>query len=81
MLTLAPAKAVGLYDRALQDWPTERARDGAAHRARLARACATTGELDRARAEGRKAFAIAQATKSSSIERELRQLGAELRAA
>jgi transcriptional regulator with XRE-family HTH domain len=81
MLTLAPAKAVGLYDRALDDWPSDRARDGAAHRARLALACAAAGERDRARAEGRKALAIARSTHSGVIARELKRLGAELRAA
>jgi len=51
------------------------------HQARLALACAATGEHDRARAAGRKALAIARSTRSSVATRELKRLGAELRAA
>ena len=80
-LAMRPTKAITLYEGALRDWPRHEARAGGLHQARLARACAATGERDRARAEGRKALAIAQATKSITIERELRRLGTELRAA
>jgi hypothetical protein len=52
----------------------------AAYTSRLATACADAGELDRARAEGRKALAIARTTRSSVAARELRQLSATLNA-
>jgi len=76
-----PAKAIGFYDDALRDWPRGEARDGGLHRARLALACAATGELDRARAEGKRALAIAKQTRSASATRELRQLRVALSAA
>jgi hypothetical protein len=47
----------------------------------LATACAAAGELDRAKAEGRKALAIARTTKSAMAARELRQLRETLAAA
>jgi tetratricopeptide (TPR) repeat protein len=72
---LDPRKAIPLYERALREWPRSEARDGGLYRARLAIVCAATGERDRAEAEGRKALAIARATQSSAIDRELRQLG------
>jgi len=65
----------------LRQWSRERLRDGGIHQARLALACAGAGEHDRARAEGRKALAIARTTRSSRAARELRQLGAVLDAA
>jgi transcriptional regulator with XRE-family HTH domain len=72
---LEPAKGVALYDDLLRDWPrTIGRRDGSLYQARLAIACATSGELDRARAEGRKALTIARATNSATAARELRQL-------
>jgi len=80
-LTLAPSKAIPLYEQALRDWPRALVRDGGLHQARLALACAATGELDRARVEGRKALAVARATKSSAIERELKRLSRTLAAA
>jgi tetratricopeptide (TPR) repeat protein len=80
-LVLEPRKAIPLYERALQEWPRERVRDGGLHQARLALACAATGEHDRARAEGRKALAIARSTKSSVAARELRRLRETLAAA
>jgi hypothetical protein len=46
--------------------------------ARLAIACADAGELDRARAEGRKALAIARTTRSRVAARALNQLKAAL---
>jgi len=46
--------------------------------ARLARACADAGQPDRARAGGRKALAIARATKAHVATRELKQLTATL---
>jgi len=78
---LDPSKAIGFYDDALRDWPRGEARDGGLHRARLALACAATGELDRARAEGTRALAIAKQTRSASAARELRQLRVALAAA
>ena len=80
-LYLGPRKAIPLYERALRDWPRDEARDYGLHRARLALACASAGEHDRARAEGRKAYASARATGSNAAARELKRLGAELRAA
>jgi transcriptional regulator with XRE-family HTH domain len=77
---LSPARGVALYDNVLRDWPRGRTRDGGLYLARLARACADTGELDRARAEGRKAFAIARTTGSHVAARELTQLTATLNA-
>ncbi len=76
-----PHKAIPLYEDALREWPRDQMRDGGLQRARLARACASAGERDRARAEGRKALAIARSTKSSVAARELKRLGVELRAA
>jgi tetratricopeptide (TPR) repeat protein len=75
-----PAKAIGLYERVLRDWPRDRVRDAGLYRARLALACAAAGELDRARAEGQKALAVAKQTKSVTATRELRRLGAALTA-
>lgn len=79
--TLASAKAIGLYEGVLRDWPRDRVRDAGLYRARLALACAGAGELDRARAEGRKALSIAKWTKSATATRELRRLRAALAAA
>jgi tetratricopeptide (TPR) repeat protein len=73
---LSPAKGVALYDSVLRDWPRHRTRDGGLYLARLAMACANAGELDRARAEGRKALTIARITRSSVAARELKQLSA-----
>jgi transcriptional regulator with XRE-family HTH domain len=77
---LEPATGVALYDDVLRDWPRGRTRDGGLYLARLARACADVGELDRARAEGRKALALARTTRSSVAARELKQLSATLNA-
>jgi transcriptional regulator with XRE-family HTH domain len=77
---LSPAKAVALYDGVLREWPRRRTRDGGLYLARLARACADAGELDRARAEGRKALAVARTTRSSVAARELKALTATLNA-
>jgi len=57
-----------------------RTRDVGLYLARLANACADAGELDRARAEGRKALAIARTTRSTVAARELRQLTETLNA-
>jgi transcriptional regulator with XRE-family HTH domain len=78
--TLAPAKAIPMYESLLRDWPPGETRDGGLYMARLAVVCAAAGELDRAEAEGRKALAIARATNSASAFRELKQLGAVLSA-
>jgi hypothetical protein len=71
---LKPATGVALYDGILRAWPRGQTRDGGLYLARLARACAEAGQLDRARTEGRRALAIARATQSSVATRELRQL-------
>lgn len=72
---LEPAKGVALYDDLLRDWPRAVGRrDGGLYRARLAITCAASGELDRARAEGRKALTTARVTQSATAARELRQL-------
>jgi tetratricopeptide (TPR) repeat protein len=75
---MQPSKAIELYDKALRDWPRAEARGGGVHQARLALACAATGELDRAQAEGRRALAIARATNSVTAKRELKRLQAAL---
>lgn len=78
---LHPSRGVALWDRALRDWPRDQVRDDGLYRARLALACASAGELDRARAEGRRALATAKQTRSATAARELKQLGAVLTAA
>ncbi len=80
-LWLEPAAAVTAYEDVLRDWPREHVRDGGLEQARLALACAAAGEHDRARAEGRKALAVARMTKSSLAARELRRLREVLAAA
>jgi tetratricopeptide (TPR) repeat protein len=75
---LSPAKAVALYESVLRDWPRHRTRDGGLYLARLANVCADAGELDRARAEGRKALAITRTTKSTVAARELKRLSDSL---
>ena len=80
-LWMQPRKAISLYEDALRQWPRDQLRDGGVQQARLALACAAAGELDRARAEGHKALAIAKQTKSATATGELRRLGAALAAA
>jgi hypothetical protein len=65
----------------LREWPPDRVRDRGLHQARLAVACAASGELDRARVEGRRAAAIHQSTKSSGAAIELKRLVHTLQAA
>jgi hypothetical protein len=72
--------AIPLYESILRTWPHDRMRTGGLHQARLALACAAAGEHDRARAEGRKALAIARSTQSAMVRRELRRLGTALSA-
>jgi hypothetical protein len=72
---LEPAQGVALYDDLLRDWPhAVGRRDGSLYQTRLAIACAASGQLDRARAVGRKALTTARATQSATAARELRQL-------
>jgi hypothetical protein len=72
---LEPAKGVALYDDLLRDWPhAVGRRDRSLYQVRLAITCAASGQLDRARAEGRTALTIARATNSATAARELRQL-------
>jgi len=80
-LTIAPAKAIVFYEDALRDWPRAEIQHGGLQRARLALACALAGQRDRAKAEGAKALAIAKQTRSASVTRELKRLGAALSAA
>ncbi len=80
-LALEPSKAIPLYDDVLRAWPRGRVRTGGLQRARLALACAKAGELDRARAEGARALAVARSTNSATTMRELRRLGGILQAA
>jgi transcriptional regulator with XRE-family HTH domain len=78
---LQPATGVARYDAILRDWlPAVGRRDRGLYQARLAIACAAASQPDRARAEGRQALAIARATNSTTIARELRQLHDLLRA-
>jgi hypothetical protein len=79
-LWMRPQKAIPLYEDALGEWPRDQMRDGGLHQARLALACAATGERDRAQAEGRKALAIARSTRSSVAAREIQRLRAALSA-
>jgi transcriptional regulator with XRE-family HTH domain len=80
-LWLEPAAAVTAYEDVLRGWPREHVRDGGLEQARLALACAAAGQHDRARAEGRKAFAIFKTTQSATAARELRRLRKQLAAA
>jgi transcriptional regulator with XRE-family HTH domain len=80
-LWLEPAAAVTAYEDVLRDWPREHVRDGGLEQARLALACVAAGEHDRARAEGRKAFAVFKTTQSATAARELRRLREQLAAA
>jgi hypothetical protein len=80
-LWMQPSKAIPLYESALRDWPRDQMRDGGGHQVRLALACAGAGELDRARAEGRRALAVARKTQSNVVRMELKRLGAALAAA
>ncbi|MGI9099516.1 MAG: helix-turn-helix domain-containing protein [Solirubrobacteraceae bacterium] len=79
-LVLQPARSIPVYESLLREWPRDLLRDGGLHRARLALACAGAGELDRARAEGRKAIAVARSTNSRVAARELRRLSETLSA-
>jgi hypothetical protein len=78
---LKPARAIELYDDILRDQPRAWVRENGLYLAYLANACAAAGELDRARAEGARAFAIAKQTQSTTAARELKRLGAALSAA
>jgi transcriptional regulator with XRE-family HTH domain len=71
---MRPQQAIPLYETVMREWPRDQMRDGGLHQARLALACAAAGEHDRAKAEGRKALAIARTTKSSVAARELTRL-------
>jgi transcriptional regulator with XRE-family HTH domain len=77
---LSPAKGVALYDSVLRDWPRGRTRDGGLYLARLANAGEPDRARARARAEGRKALAIARTTRSTVAARELKQLSTILNA-
>jgi hypothetical protein len=79
-LWMQPSKAIPLYEDALREWPLDQMCARGGHQARLALACAATGERDRAEAEGRKALAIVRATQSRVVARELKRLGAVLSA-
>jgi hypothetical protein len=70
---LEPTKGVMLYEDVLRNWPHAVGR-------RDRGLYAASGDLDRARAEGRKAFTIARAMNSVTAARELRQLHDVLRA-
>jgi transcriptional regulator with XRE-family HTH domain len=78
-LWLEPTAAIAAFDDLLRAWPSDRVRDRGVQQARLAAACAAAGEHDRAEAEGRKALAIARATKSATATREIKRLSATLR--
>jgi hypothetical protein len=78
---MQPSKAIPLYENILRTWPRDQRAMGALHQARLALACAAIGEHDRAEAEGRKALAIARATRSGRAARELKRLREALAAA
>lgn len=77
-LVLWPQRAVDMIEDVLRAWPRERIRGLGVQQARLARACASAGQPERAAAEGMKALDMAQATRSDLMLRELRQLGRQL---
>jgi transcriptional regulator with XRE-family HTH domain len=79
-LHMQPSKAIPLYEDVVREWPRDQRTMGVMHQARLALACAATGERDRAEIEGRKALAIARTTKSGRAARELKRLGVVLAA-
>jgi hypothetical protein len=79
-LWLRPARAIGMLEDAVRLWPRDRLRSRGLQQARLALACAATGESDRAAIEGRKALGIAQTTKSDMTTRELARLDRRLAA-
>lgn len=79
-ISTRPRKAIALYEGVLREWQRDLTRDRGVHQARLGLACAAAGEHDRAEAEGRKALAIARATKSVTTTRELKRLGEALAA-
>jgi transcriptional regulator with XRE-family HTH domain len=78
---LKPARAIGLYDAILRDQPRTWVREQGLYLAYVANACADAGELDRARAEGAKAWAIVKQTRSATAARELKRLQHALAAA
>jgi hypothetical protein len=77
-LWLRPSRGVATFEDVLRVWPSDRTRDRGVQQARLALACATADEPDRAAAEGMKALGIAQSTRSDVTVRELRRLDRQL---
>ena len=77
---MKPSRALDMYDAILRGQPRDWVRERGIYTACLANACADAGELDRARAEGAKALAIAKQTRSATAAREIRRLKAVLRA-
>jgi hypothetical protein len=73
-LWLQPTRAVDAFEDVLRVWPSSRARDRGVQQARLALACASANEADRAASEGMKALRIARTTKSDVTVRELKRL-------
>jgi hypothetical protein len=77
-LVLRPQRAVTMIEDALRAWPRERTRGFGVQQARLAHACASANQPERAADEGMKALDMAQATRSDLIVRELRRLDRQL---
>jgi hypothetical protein len=77
-LALRPQKAIAMLEDALRRWPRERTRRRGTEQARLALACASANEPERAAIEGIKAVGIAQDTKSNGSVRELRRVDRQL---
>ena len=77
-LVLRPQRAVDMIEDVLRAWPRERARGLGVQQARLARACASADQPERAAAEGIKALDMAQATRSDLMMRELRGVDRQL---
>jgi helix-turn-helix protein len=77
-LWLRPHNAIATYESALRNWPREQTRTRGVQQARLALACAASGEPERAAAEGRRALEVARTTRSDMTMRELKRLGLRL---
>jgi transcriptional regulator with XRE-family HTH domain len=73
-LRLRPAKAIAMFEHALETWPRDRTRGRGIHQARLALACAAAGQPERAAAEGLVALDIARTTRSDVTVQELTRL-------
>jgi hypothetical protein len=79
-LVFQPTKAISTLEEVLRLWTDDRTRGRGIQQARLALACAATGEPERAAAEGLKALDITRATRSDITIGELKRLDRQLEA-